>query len=468
MGQGQNVSGSRQAVFARNALEKLRQWSIREGRKPLVIRGARQVGKTTLVKELGRSFEAFLLLDLDKDRDRRYFTQGLSIKEIFDDILITHGFATRPASVLLFLDEIQSCPEAVTSLRYFYEEMPEVHVIAAGSLLERLFMEGRSFPVGRVEYLTLHPCAFDEFLEASGYAAYALSLRQGRVSAALHQPLLRLFSHYILVGGMPEAVNAYARSRLLPSDEIYKNLQASYIDDIDKYAKTKAQSQVLVSILQQGWGYAGERLSFSAYGGGNFQGRSVAEAFRLLEQVYLLELVYPTVTVEPPPRQNFRKRPKLLWMDTGLVCHLSGTPLNADSLLWETSLNSSFRGSIIEHVIGQELLSHETEPLTCRYFWVREAKNSSAEIDYLYFSKRHGMIPIEIKSGTNSRLTSLHIFMRESSARVAVRFWPKPVQVDEVQIQDSEKRFTLISVPFYCAGHLDALLDHVLKSATAE
>lgn len=454
-------------MFTRNALYDLKKWKESRNRKPLVIRGARQVGKTTLVKLFSVQFSSFIYLNLEKPADRRYFDSSLNVRQIVRH-LVNEGYQVTPGSTLLFIDEIQNSPDAVQALRYFYEELPEIHVIAAGSLLERLFMQGKTFPVGRVEYLTLRPCAFDEFLGANGLSSFAEQIRACDVPLSLHQKLLPLFNDYMYVGGLPDAINAYTASQgIYPPPGLYEDLLTAYLDDVEKYSSVKQLTgKVLLTVLQRGWHYAASRITFTNFANTAFRSREVSAALKLLEQVFLLELVYPVCNVNPPPEPDYRKRPKLLWFDTGLVCHAAKLFFDPTGFIWDQDLNVSFRGSITEHVIGQELIAHETRPLTARYFWVREARNSSAEVDFLFLSERYGLIPIEVKSGTNAHLKSLHLFMENASAPVAVRFWPKPLQVDEIELK--ERKFKLISAPYYFAGSMDSLLRSVMETRGQE
>jgi hypothetical protein len=202
-------------MIQRNLLVNLRQWANRRNRKPLVIRGARQVGKTTLVKEFAKEFNEFVMLNLERADDKRIFEIAETPQQVMEILRLTRmrTATVTDAKTLLFIDEIQSEPKAIGMLRYFYEDMPQLYVIAAGSRLQELFKTGVSFPVGRVEYMSMRPCSFDEFLSGMGENETAEMVRNTDVPGILHEHLCQLFQTYALVGGMPEIVAEYAATR---------------------------------------------------------------------------------------------------------------------------------------------------------------------------------------------------------------------------------------------------------------
>ena len=342
-------------MFKRDALNWLNEWKDRENRKPLVIRGARQVGKTSLVKEFGKQFDTFLSFNLEMTEDLALFQKEIPVRELYDTLLIVRHRTKRTGTTLLFIDEIQNSLTAIKMLRYFYEEFPEVHVIAAGSLLETMLNRQVSFPVGRVEYMALRPCTFDEFLGAMGETALQEMVRNLAVPEILHSKVLSLFNKYVLVGGMPA---------------IYQSLLAGYIDDVEKYQSSEAGRNVLRFLITNGWGYAAERVTFERFGNSNYRSREIGEAFRTLQKTMLLELAYPTTDVKLPLRADLRKRPKLLWLDTGLVNYAAGVQ---SEVLGKEDINDAWRGKIAEHVIGQELIGQSYVFLEKRCFWVKEA-----------------------------------------------------------------------------------------------
>lgn len=443
-------------MFERNAILWLRQWREKKTHKPLVIRGARQVGKTSLVDAFAREFDCYLHFNLDIADDLVLFEKEQSVQDLYSTLLIVRGKRKDAGSTLLFIDEIQNSPVAIKMLRYFYEQLPDVYVIAAGSLLETMLHRNHdvSFPVGRVEYMALRPCTFDEFLGALGETNIRQLIRDIQVPEALHSRVEKLFDLFTFIGGMPQAVAEYAASRdVVALDDVYQSLLAGYQDDVEKYTTSETSRNVIRHIVTNGWVYADEQITFDHFAASNYKSREVGEAFRTLEKTMLLELCYPTVQTNLPIVPDHKKRPRLLWLDTGLMNYAAGVQ---SELLGKEDINDAWRGKIAEHIIGQELLGINRQFLAKRAFWVRESKNSQAELDYLYSSREHGLIPIEVKAGSNAHLKSLQTFMGASACNVAVRFWNKPLRKDIIALENKE--FTLLSLPYYYAGQLEKAL----------
>lgn len=443
-------------MFRRNALDWLNDWKSRENRKPLVIRGARQVGKTSLVKQFGEQFDSFLSFNLEMKEDLALFQKETSVNELYEIMLATKNKVKSAGSTLVFIDEIQNSPIAIKMLRYFYEELPHIHVIAAGSLLETMLNCEISFPVGRVEYMALHPCTFDEFLGAMGETGLQEMLRTLSVPVPLHEKVNALFNKYALIGGMPQVVANYIKKRdIIALDSIFQSLLAGYSDDVEKYKHSEASRNVLRYIISHGWDFASERITFERFGNSNYKSREVGDAFRTLQKAMLLELVYPTTETRLPIPQDLRKKPRLLWLDTGLVNYSAGIQ---SELFGKEDINDAWRGRIAEHIVGQEIIGQSYNFLERRNFWVREAKNSQAEVDFLYNSRRYGLIPIEVKSGANAHLKSLQAFMNASSCKFAVRFWSRPHSSDTIQREDGST-WQLHNLPYYYAGFLEKILE---------
>jgi uncharacterized protein len=441
-------------MINRNAFKNLEQWSVSEDRKPLILRGARQVGKTTLVIEFSKQFDVLLSLNLDKPEDKLLFDQYSNIVELTDAIYRHCKQQKRSGRTLLFIDEIQSSPKAVALLRYFYEEMKQLHVICAGSLLESLIDKQISFPVGRVEYLAIRPCSFLEFLNGIG-EDFDLELVKDLNVSSVHNRVIALFTNFTIVGGMPAVINKYAVNRdVLSVDTIYETLLNAYIDDVEKYARNESIGQIIRYILKNGWNFAAERITFERFGNSNYKSREVSEAFRTIEKAMLLELVYPVTSAQIPLLTSMTHRPKLIWFDTGLVNYIAGV---RESLFSVTDVMDAWRGRIAEHIVAQELLSWKWQVSAHRQFWDRNKTQSSAEVDFVVQYKNWA-IPIEVKSGHNAKLKSLHIYMEEAPHDIAVRVWSQPLSVDMVKTPMG-KEFKLINVPFYYVCLLEKVLE---------
>jgi predicted AAA+ superfamily ATPase len=332
--------------------------------------------------------------------------------------------------------------------------MPELFVIAAGSLLETLIDVQISFPVGRVEYLVLRPCSFSEFLGAIGEEQIKDKLLSVELPEAIHSRVMKLFNEFVLVGGMPEIIASYAGKRdIVALRKIYDTLLSGYSDDVEKYAGNKTERNVLRHILKNAWRYAGQRIKFECFGESNYRSREVGEAFRTLEKAMILELCYPTVITDVPLSPDFKKSPKLLLLDTGIVNYVAKNQLE---LFGSQDISEFWKGKIAEHIVGQELLSHNDSVLAQRNFWVRVARNSQAKLDFVIQTDSQ-LIPVEVKSGHNSKIKSMHLFMEQSKHDFAIRFWNNPMQTDRVELPNG-KKYTLLSLPFYYAEMLDKIL----------
>lgn len=439
-------------MFKRTIISQLAHWMDDPHRKPLILRGARQVGKTTVIHEFGRQFENYLYLNLERQEANALFELALPLKDILPLIFAHCGLQRKNGRTLLFIDEIQNSAKAVASLRYFYEELPEIYVIAAGSLLENLVDVHVSFPVGRVQYMALRPCSFQEFLGAIGEEALLPVLKQPNVTVAFHERLLALFNIYTLIGGMPEVVQRYAEQRdIIALNTIYETLLQGYRDDVEKYTKGNTLTSVVRFLLKEGWGKAGQTITLGGFSGSSYNAREVGEAFRLLEKAMILELVYPTTATDVPAISELKRTPKLIWLDTGLVNYAAQVQ---KQVLGTKDIMDAWRGMIAEHIVAQELLALTDKVSQKRNFWVRG--NTSAEVDFVWV--QDSMIyPIEVKSGHNAHLRSLHSFLERSSQTTGVRVWSQPYSVDTIKTPNG-KVCKLVNLPFYLIGELEEIL----------
>ena len=440
-------------MFERNALTQLKEWAARSNHKPLVLRGARQVGKTTLVEQFAQEYGVYLKLNLEKSTNRQLFESGMPMEELISTIYLLNNQERRSVPTLLFIDEIQNSPQAVAMLRYFYEEVSGIDVVAAGSLLENLIDKHISFPVGRVEYMAVRPCSFNEFLGAIDEKGLKAAQRDVTLPAPLHDKMLRLFNTYTLIGGMPEVVRSFAESwDIISLKYIYETLLTGYRDDVEKYSDTDSMRNTIRHILNAGWIYAGQRITFEKFGNSLYRSRKMSEAFRTLEKTMLLELVYPMTSAVVPMAPEPKRSPKLLWLDTGLVNYAGGIQKELANI---RDISDAWTGHIAEQIVGQELLDSDNLFSHKRYFWVN-GTGSEAEVDFvIQFEDK--IIPIEVKAGHNSRLRSLHQFMEKAPHDIAVRFWGNPFSIDEV-VTPRGKRFRLFNLPYYYAGQINGIL----------
>lgn len=443
-------------MFYRNALIQLENWKKGENRKPLILHGARQVGKTTLVKMFAEKFESYVYLDLENINDREIFKENLNIQDIIRTISIRKNVSLTNGNVLLFIDEIQNSPYAVSLMRYFYEEVKNLFVIAAGSLLESMIGNRQvSFPVGRIEYLFLHPVTFEEYLNASGNDELLKVYHIIPFPDYAHETLLKLFHEYVMLGGMPEIVQNWIENRdIVALNRIYRNLTTSYLDDVTKYARNQNMIDIISHTINTVPLAAGKRITFQGFGNSNYRSREIGEALRSLEKAMLIDLVYPSTSIEIPIIPDKRKKPRLHFLDTGLINYHVGL---LDQFIGIDDISSLYKGKIIEHIIGQELKANFKNNPHKLSFWVREKKQSQAEIDFI-LTHKGSIIPIETKSGKEGKLRSLRVFMESSNNNIAIRFYAGKFLKQEIKL-NSNKKFTLFNIPYYLAGKIEEYLE---------
>lgn len=443
-------------MFKRKILDKLEVWKQDEKHKPLILRGARQVGKTTVVNEFGKQFDNYLYFNLERSESAKLFEMDIPLDNLIQMLFASLGLPHKAGSTLIFIDEIQNSPKAIALLRYFYEQRPDLYVIAAGSLLENLVDVKVSFPVGRVQYLALRPCSYYEFLGAIGKSSLIdIVSQKAEYTVPFHDQLMHLFNLYTIIGGMPEAVQKYAESQdIIILEDIYEALVQSYKDDSEKYVRGNKLTDVVRFILSYGWAFSGETITLGNFANSGYKSREVGEAFRLLEKAMLLELTYPVSSTMLPIIPETKRMPKLIWFDTGLVNYQAGI---RREIIGSTEMVDSWLGHIAEQVTAQELLTLEDRVGQHRAFWARP--NNGAEIDFI-ISHNSKLYPIEVKSGTNAHLRSLQVFMDNSNADIAIRIWSKPYSVDKVQTPTG-KEYSLVNLPFYLIGNLHKILDEL-------
>jgi len=421
--------------------DELRRWSDSPRRKPLIVRGARQVGKTWAVNDFGNGrFAAVHTVDLERRRDwHRLFDGDLEPRRIVADLEILLGQRIAVGDDLLFFDEIQACPRALVALRYFYEVLPELHVIAAGSLLEFAIGE-LSFPVGRVQFLNVFPMSFAEFLLAVGddVGAEVVTAVPSPRSAVVHDHLLERVRQYLFVGGMPEAVAAFsATASMHEAFAVHDELAAAYREDFGKYAG-RADKDCLDGVLAGVARGVGGQIKYARLVEG-FDNRAIKRAFDLLSRA---QVVRPVRAASPSglplAASASPKRFKAIMVDVGLMQRLCG--LRVDVEYARSDLLQVFRGALAEQFVGQELLATRSD----LYYWAREERGSTAEVDYLIDAGGRVM-PIEVKAGPAGRLRSLKMLLERYPSAA-----PGVVVSAGAYATLPEQR--LVFVPLYSAG----------------
>jgi predicted AAA+ superfamily ATPase len=392
----------------RNITIELEIWKKKKNRKPLIIRGARQVGKSYSILDFGKThFKGRVhVVNFEKNPDwHSIFERNYDLRRILSELEILLNAPIIPGQDLLFFDEIQECPKALIALRYFYEQLPELHVIAAGSLLEFALKE-ITFPVGRVQLMSMHPMNFYEFLLATGknHAAKEILKAPGKIADSIHLLITEELRNYFFIGGMPECVNAYCNGRMNDVFEIQSDLLLAFRQDFSKYAG-HADKNCLNAVLSGITQKIGQQIKYTGLADG-FSTPTINKAFHLLETARLIKMVHAADPSGIPLGAHVSEKIfKAIFLDIGLLSRLSG--LSVATEFHKTQLLSLFRGCLAEQFIGQEILAAGNDEL---FYWSRRAKSSSAETDYLV-ERKDEIIPVEVKSGASGSLKSLHLLL---------------------------------------------------------
>jgi predicted AAA+ superfamily ATPase len=447
-------------LFYRKLISELKNWAKQENRKPLILRGARQVGKTTVVDIFSKEFDQYLYLNLEKKEDAELFDKNLSIEDLTEAIFYMKGKPRLPGKTLLFVDEIQHSQNAIAMMRYFYESIKNIHVIAAGSLLEAMIgKEQISFPVGRVQYFFMYPLTFEEFLLAQKAEQVLEMYNTIPLPSFTYLKMLKLFHRYTLIGGMPEIVNKYCKTAdIISLTPIYQGLISSYLDDVSKYARNTTARQIIRHAIETAPFEAGKRIKFQGFGNSNYRSREMGEALRAMERAMLISLIYPTTVTRPPLIPNLKKSPRLQFLDTGL---LNFSVRLQDYFFTVENLHSFYQGILAEHIVGQELMALNMYSPDKLSFWVREKKQSNAEVDFIFPYKKY-LIPIEVKSGKAGTLRSLHQFMDFADHSYAIRLYAGALMKTEAVTQKG-KHYTLLNLPYFLAGKIQQYIEWLVE-----
>ncbi|MCK5368368.1 MAG: ATP-binding protein [Cyclobacteriaceae bacterium] len=409
----------------RLVFETMLEWKASKNHKVLLLRGARQVGKTYIARELGKTFKSFVEVNFEKDADvKQFFDQNYDPERISASLSAYYGNPIIDGETLLFFDEIQSCSKAIQALRFFYEARPGLHVIAAGSLLEFALADLPSWGVGRIRSLFMHPMSFDEFLLANNRESL-LDLKKNAspenpLNSAFHNMLIDYLKKFLIIGGMPETVKTYTenQSDITAVQKVLSDITISYYDDFAKYKNRSPLlrlREVLSSVVKQ----AGGKYIYSKTG--TLSNPSQAkEALDLLEMAGLVHKVYHSSGQGIPlgAETNYKKF-KALLLDTGIFQQSVG--FKVSDYLLAKNIDMLNRGNIAEIFTGLEMIkyadAHEKRQL---YYWHREKRGSNAEIDYL-IEHEGNVVPVEVKSGSSGKMQSLNLFLNERDAPKGIR-----------------------------------------------
>lgn len=454
--------------FARRIDPYLLEWRNSNRHKPLLLRGARQVGKSSSIRHLGETFDYFIEVNFERQPElSRLFEETSDVKEIVRRLSALFNTPVQEGRTLLFMDEIQACPKALHSLWFFKEELPGLHVAAAGSLLEFTLKEMPSFGVGRIRSMFMYPMSFDEFLTANGKQQW-VDIKNAAdydhpLPSELHNALVQQFRTFLMVGGMPASVAAWVETHdYLESAEELEDIQRTYYDDFVKYSK-KIDPRMLRNTLRSVVMQAGAKFMYSKVEGG-YRTEDVKAALEMLCDAGIVKLVQHSagngIPLGAEVNDKFRK---YIYLDSGLMLRILDMELGGAGPLTELILSGAAadlvnKGQLTEMVAGWEIIKSLTPKMDHDlYYWENTARGATAEIDYLTSSNLK-VVPIEIKSGITGKMKSLMMFMRNKHLTVGKRCSLENFGTieftDSEDAQNASVAKRVLIHPLYCLGTL--------------
>lgn len=450
--------------------EHLKEWAQRKKHKPLLLRGARQIGKSTAVRHLAEQFDSYIEINFEKQPAyKSFFKKDLDVKRIVPLISAMSKKSITAGKTLLFLDEIQDCPEAIMALRYFWEDMPDLHVIAAGSLLEFALDELPTFGVGRIHSMYMYPMTFDEFLMANG-EQLLLDLRnqasaENPLDEVIHTQLVDYVRTFMLVGGMPESVAKWVETHdYNQCQEIQDDILTGYEDDFPKYRK-KVDPVLLRQTMRTVAVLATKKFIYAQVPG-EYKSAEVKKALEMLTKAgIIIPVSHSKANGLPLENESDQKIRKMLLLDTGLMLRLLNMTMGdvtgiTTQILTATAADLINKGAIAEMLGGLEYMHYLSPNIRHeQYYWVREVKNSLAEIDYLLtFQSR--IVPLEVKAGVQGGMKSLWEFMRDKKLSQAIRCSLENFgSFDYVDEKDNKSVRHVTICPLYAVSQLQRLMN---------
>ncbi|MCP4622620.1 MAG: ATP-binding protein [bacterium] len=438
----------------RDVYKWLKNWKNDKNRKPIIIRGARQVGKTWLVNHFGQAnFDRLIDINFELQPQMKSCFATLDPMEILQRIELSLNVDIIPGKTLLFLDEIQEYPEAIKALRYFHEKLPALHVVAAGSLLEFVMeAESVSFPVGRVQNIHLFPLSFGEFLSACGEFKLRQWLRElsitDQIPESIHSKCVSRLRDYLYLGGMPETIAVWLETNnFSKTDEIHQLLLQNYKHDFGKYGR-HVNFRLLEKVFTKAPATVGNKFKYAGIDR-DVNARDIRKSLNLLIKAHILHKVTAASGSGLPLAAHCNEKFfKILFLDVGLLQSAMGIAREAylsDNLL------AVYKGLVTEQFTGQQLFALSkcfVEPEL--YYWQREKKGSAAEVDYLW-QKGESILPIEVKAGKTGTLKSLRVYLSEKNAPFGIRFSLHPLSFTD----------SVLSIPLYAVEALPGLVEQI-------
>jgi predicted AAA+ superfamily ATPase len=434
---------------------ELKKWKISSIRKPLIIRGARQVGKTSVVRKFGReNFGQVIEINLEKKDQFLIFDKATSVEDFLKRISLFFDKSAISGTSLLFIDEIQESKTAMELMRFFSEEKPQLHVIAAGSLLEAKIDKDWSVPVGRIDFKYLYPMTFFEYLMAKKKTALLDTLKNIKLGEQFQFGDLasELFKDYIIIGGMPEVISSQiANGGYDDVKTILGRLQTAYIDDIRKYSKSNSDNKYLEQVVENGPKMAGSLFKYENFAGSSYRSREMGEAVQTVEKVMLLKQVMAINSTSLPiaPKRNRPK--KMIWLDVGLANFVNNA--------YKEIISGEYKGKIMEQIVGQSLIAGGTHKQIDLYYWAKDRDEGSAEVDFC-IQHDSRLVGMEIKSGNTTKMKSLFSMGNADKDIVLVRVSWDILKVETYKF--SGYSYRILSLPFYLIDRWPELVNQFI------
>jgi predicted AAA+ superfamily ATPase len=444
-------------MFKRSLEERLISWKTSPLRKPLIIRGARQVGKTSLVRQFGADqFEQIIEINLEKKEHFAIFDKATSVEDFLKRVNVFFDQKIIPHQTLLFIDEIQESQNMMELLRFFAEEKPDLPVITVGSLLEAKIGNDWSIPVGRVDYSYLYPMTFFEYLGAKGKDALLETLQTINIQDKFEFGDLasEQFKEYVTIGGMPEVVQQFVKNGSFDDIQtILNRLHTAYVDDIRKYAKTSEENKYIEQVVENGPKIAGSVYTYEGFGGSVYRGREISEAVRTVEKVMLLRQVMAVNSTTLPITPKSNRPKKMIWLDVGIV--------NFVNHAYQDLILGEYKGKIMEQVVGQSLIAGGIDHQFDVYYWGRDRDEGSAEVDF-YVQHNSRAVGMEIKSGNSVKMKSLFSLSKANTQTILVRVSWDPLAIET--FESAGQKYRVLSLPFYLIDRWQSLVDQFVQA----
>lgn len=443
-------------MFNRYIEVELKKWKTSSIRKPLIIRGARQVGKTSIIRKFGQeNFDQVIEINLEKKDQFLVFDKAVNVDDFLKRISLFFDKEIVPGTSLLFIDEIQESKNIMELLRFFSEEKPQLHIITAGSLLEAKIDKNWLIPVGRVDYKYLYPMTFFEYLQAKKKTALLEALKKIKLGDQFKFGDLasELFKDYTVIGGMPEVVSSYINNGAYDEVKtILSRLHTAYIDDIRKYSKSNTDNKYLEQVVENGAKVAGTLFKYENFGGSSYRSREMGEAVQTVEKVMLLKQVMAVNSISLPIVPKGNRPKKMIWLDVGLANFINNA--------YKEIISGEYKGKIMEQIVGQSLIARGVDKQIDLYYWAKDRDEGSAEVDFcLQLDSR--LVGMEIKSGNIFKMKSLFSMGNADKHIILVRISWDSLKVETWKFAGHTYR--LLSLPFYLIDRWPELVNQFIE-----